>query len=62
MLFEKTNEDPIMVATYLVALTQATSHNILVMNEKLLETELENLKLKDELISLREETKKNEEV
>ena len=42
MLFEKTNEDPVMVGTASVALTQATTHNILVLNEKVLEVELEN--------------------
>ena len=54
MLFERTNEDPIMVATTLVSLTQAIVHNISVLNEKVIEVESENQKLKDELISLRE--------
>ena len=62
VLFEKTDEHPVMVAITSTTLTQATTHNISVLNETFLETELENLKLKDELISLREETKKNEEV
>ena len=39
MLFKKTDEDPMTVATTSVALTQATSHNISVLNEKLLEAE-----------------------
>lgn len=47
VVFERTNEDPIMVATTLVALTQATTHNILVLNEQVLEVESENKKLKD---------------
>ena len=34
VLFERTDEDPIMVATTSVDLTQATSHNISVLNEK----------------------------
>ena len=43
-------------------LTQATAHNIIVLNEKLLETESENIKLKDEIISLRGEMKKRRKV
>lgn len=39
VLFEKTNEDPVTVATTSIALTQSTAHNITVLNEKLLETE-----------------------
>ena len=62
VLFEKTDEDPIMVATASTTLTQAISHNISLLNEKLLETESENLKLKDELICLREEMKKMRKV
>ena len=58
MLFERTDEDPIMAATTLVSLTQATAHNISVLNEKVIEAESENQKLKDELISLREEMNK----
>ena len=52
VLFEKNDEDPMTVATTSTSLTQATSHNIIVLNEKLLETESENLKLKDEIINL----------
>ena len=62
VLFERTNEDPIMVATTSTTLTHATAHNILVLNENILETESKNLKLKDELISLREEMKKRRKV
>ena len=51
-MFKKIDEDLVIVATTLVALTQATSHNITVLNEKILETESENLKLKDEIINL----------
>ena len=39
VLFAKTDEDPMTVATTSAALTQATTHNITVLNEKLLETE-----------------------
>ena len=62
MLFEKTNECPIMVATASPALTQATTHNILVLNENILEDESKNKNSKDELISLREEMKKRRKV
>ena len=62
MLFERTNEDPIMVATASTTLTQFTSHNILVLNENVMEAEMENEKLKDELISLMEEMKKRRKV
>lgn len=62
VLFEKTDEGPVAVATTSAALTQATTHNISVLNEKLLEVESENLKLKDELINLREEMKKRRKV
>ena len=51
-LFEKTNENPVIVATTSATLTQATAHNITILNEKLLETKSENIKLKDEIISL----------
>jgi cell division protein FtsB len=57
-LHEKTNEDLVIVATTSTTLSQATAHNVIVLNEKLLETESENLKIKDENISLREEIKK----
>jgi small-conductance mechanosensitive channel len=62
VLFEKTNEDSVIVATTSVALTQSTSHNVTVLSEKLLEKESVNLKLKDEIISLREEMKKRRKV
>ena len=35
--FEKTDEDPMTMDTTSVALTQATTHNIIILNEKLLE-------------------------
>ena len=62
MLFERTDEDPIVVAIDSTVLTQAIIHNILVLNEKFMEVELENKKLRDELISLREEIKKRRKV
>ena len=38
VLFEKTHKDPVTVATTSATLTQATTHNIIVLNEKFLET------------------------
>jgi hypothetical protein len=61
-LFEKTNEDPVTIATTSVPLTQATAHNVTTFNEKLLEIESKNLKLKDEIISLRQEMTKSRKV
>ena len=62
VLFKKANEDLVTVAIALATLTKATNHNIEVLNENILEAELENLKLKDELIRLREEMKKRRKV
>ena len=62
VLFEKSDEYPVIVVTASVALTQATTHNIIVLNEKLLEAELEYLKLRDEIISLWEEINKRRKV
>ena len=52
VLFEKTDEYHMIVSTSSTTLTQAIAHNIIVLNRKFLEVESENLKLKDELISL----------
>lgn len=38
VLFEKIDKDHVIVATTSSSLTQATTHNITVLNEKLLET------------------------
>jgi hypothetical protein len=38
VLFEKTDEDLVTIATTSSTLTQATAHNVAVLNEKLLET------------------------
>ena len=57
-MFEKNDEDLVTIATTSTTLTQATAHNVTILNEKLLETKFENIKLKDEIISLREEVKK----
>ena len=62
VLFERTDEDHVKVSTTSTTITQDTTHNISMLNEKLLEVESENIKLKDELISLREEMKKRRKV
>ena len=53
-LFEKNDEDPVTVATTSKTLSQATSHNVTMLNEKLSQAKSENTKLKDEIISLKE--------
>ena len=52
VLFEKTYEDPVTVETTSITLTQATAHNVTMLNEKLLQRKSENIKLKDEIINL----------
>ena len=52
VLFEKTDEDLVTIATPLATLTQATSHNVTMLNEKLLEIESENLKLKTTFLKI----------
>ena len=42
VLFERTDEDPIMVATTSTTLSQSTAHNISVLNETVLDAALEN--------------------
>ena len=62
VLFEKIDEYHMKLDTTSVTLTQATSHNITVLNENLLEAKSKNLKLKDELVSLEDEMKKRRKV
>ena len=62
VLFEKTDEDPVTIATSSTILTQVTAHNVTMLNEKLLQTEYENIMLKVEIISLREEMRKRRKV
>ena len=51
VMFERTYEDPMIVATTSMYLTQDTSHNVTMLNGKLLQTKSDNIKLKDEIIS-----------
>jgi cell division protein FtsB len=62
VLFEKTDEDSVTVVTISVALSQATTHNVTVLNEKLSQAESDNNKLKAEIISLKEEMSKRRKV
>ena len=57
-MFKKTDEDPVTVATTSSTLTQDTAHSVTMLNEKLLQIESKNIKLKGEIISLREEMRK----
>ena len=62
VLFEKTEEDLIIVATSLATLSQATAHNVTVLNEKLSQAESDNNMLKDEITNLKEEMNKRRKV
>ena len=62
VLFERTDEDPITVATASTTLSQATVHNVTMLSEKLSQAESDNYKLKEEVISLREEIHKRRKV
>ena len=50
------------VATKSKTLSQAIAHNVIVLNEKFSPAESDNNKLKDEIISLKEETSKSRKV
>ena len=58
VLFKKIDEDPVTVAATSAILSQATTHNVTLLNEKLSQAESENTMLKDEIISLKEEMNK----
>ena len=61
-LFGKTDEDPVIVATTSTALSQATAHNVTILNENLSQAESDNNKLKDKIISVKEEMSKKRKV
>ena len=50
------------VATTSAALSQATTRNVIVLNENISQVESKNAKLKDEIISLKEEMNKRRKV
>jgi hypothetical protein len=62
VLFENTDGDPMIVATTSTSLSQATAHNVTLLNEKLSQAKSEKTKLKDEIISLKEEMNKRRKV
>ena len=62
VLFEKTDEDPVTVATTSTTLSQATAHNVITLNEKISQAKSENTKLKDEIINLKEEMNQRRKV
>ena len=62
VLFENTNENPVIVATSSSTLSKATSHNVTVLNENISQAESGNNKLKDETTSLKEEMNKRRKV
>ena len=51
-----------IVATTSTTLSQAIAHNVTLLNEKFSQAESENTKLKDEIISLKEEMNRSREV
>jgi hypothetical protein len=52
----------VIIETTSTTLSQATTHNITMLNENLSQVEFENIKLKDEIISLKEERVKHRKV
>ena len=62
VLFKNTNEYLVIVATTSTTLSKAIAHNVTVLNEKLSQVESDNNKLKDEIISLKEEMNKRRKV
>jgi hypothetical protein len=62
VLFERTDEDPIIVATASATLSEATIHNVTMLSQKLSQAKSDNYKLKEEFISLREEIHKRRKV
>ena len=62
ILSEKTDEGPITVATTLTTLSNSTIHNVTMLSDKLSQVESDNNRLKDEVLSLKEEIKKRRKV
>ena len=61
-MFENIDEDSVTVATTLTTLSQVTAHNVTVLNEKLSQAQSDNNKLKDGIISLKEEMSQRRKV
>ena len=62
VLFEKTEEDLITVATTSATLSNATIHNVTMLSDKLSQAESDNTRLKDEVLSLKAEIRKRRKV
>ena len=62
ILFERTEADPVTVATASAALSQATAHNINVLSKKLSQAETDNHKLKEEITNLKAKIHKRRKV
>ena len=58
ILFEKTDEDPITVATASATLSQAAAHNVTLLSDNLSQAKSDKSKLQSEIIGLREEVNK----
>ena len=54
VLFEKNDEDLVTVETSLTTLSQATAHNVTMLNEKISQAESKDTKLRDEIIIMKE--------
>ena len=61
-MFERTDEDLIIVAIVSTTLSQATAYNVTMLSEKISQEELDKNKLKDEVINLRVEMHKRRKV
>ena len=62
VLFEKTDEDLIIVRTTSTTLSHATVHNVTMLSDKLSQVESDNNRIKDEVLSLKAEIKKRRKV
>lgn len=62
VVFERIDEDPMLIAIASATLRQANVLNISILNEKLTMSELEKRKLQDEIINLKTNMKKSTKV
>ena len=62
VLFEKTDEDPIIVATASTTVLQGIAHNVTMLNENISQGKSDNDKLKNEIISLKAKANKRRKV
>ena len=62
VLFENIDEESVTTTTTSTTLSQATTHNVTILNEKISQAESDNNELKDEIIILKEEMNKRRKV